>query len=965
MPVQFTHPLWLLLLVPALAWVLYFAIRSDVHLAPWRRWSSGAVRLIVLLLLVGAIAGLQWLRPLEGMNVFYVLDRSDSVPSPQQEAARGYVNDSFKKKKELDKGGVLIFGADSGLEFTPNPIIDLQKIQAIISPERTDIAGAIRLATAAFPEAGQKRIVLISDGNENIGDAIGAVHAARPLGVTVDVVPVGASRGQDVSVQKVSLPNNLKKGQTFDVKIFAQADRPQQATVRLFRNNEYLDAAKVELSAGKNLFSFPQTLDQPGFYSYDIQLEGQHDLLPQNNRAVNFTYVRGDPSILIISSDPSSDQQLAQALQQSRLEVKLTDVGGFPSTLAEMQTYDAIFLSNIAAGDLGMDMMRLMESAVRDFGVGLVCLGGDQSFAAGGYRNTPLETVLPVDMELSSKKVLPSGALVLVVHATEFPNGNQWARDIAFAALKSLGPQDEMGIALWDGSDKWLYELGKVGDGKEMGRKIAGMNPGDMVSFQNVMTMAHDALKKSRSSIKHMVVFSDGDPTAPTQQQVQAIVGDKITVSTVMIGGHVAPDTMTEIAQIGRGRFYDVRSPQQLPQIFIKEAAVILKSAIFEEPFQPRVAAASELIRGIAASEMPQLLGYVATSIKPRAETPILSDKGDPILAHWQFGLGRAVAFTSDAKPKWAQPWLNWPKYRQFWSQVAQWSLRKLDSADFTTDVTVDRGQGSISVEALDASGSFRNFLNLEAIVVSPKGERVSVQLEQTGPGRYESKFPTKEVGAYLINLLEKKDGKLAGSQVLGASVNYSPEFAASEPNLNLLRRIAEEGGGRVLDIDVPSLNPFDYNRLKTFQPLDLWEWLLRWAILLFPIDVAIRRVQLDRAEWQKFWQIIRSKLFFWQGKPRSVEADESLETLLARREEVRARTTSTPAEVRAELFEPVHAPIAAKTASKSTASNSTDLFPRENLDRPSPASDSPAPTTSRLLAAKRRAQRKPGGENP
>jgi uncharacterized membrane protein len=953
---QFTHPSWLLLLVPGLAWVVWLAVKSDVQISPWRRWASATLRVIVLLLLVSAIAGAQWLRPLEGMNVFYLLDRSDSVPSSQQEASRDYVNRSFKSKKEADKAGVLVFGTDAGLEFSPNPIVDLQKIQAVVGTERTDIAGAIRLATAAFPETGQKRIVLMSDGNENIGDAIGAVNAAKPLGVTIDVVPVGASRGQDVSVQKLSLPNNLKKGQTFDVKIFAQADRAQTATVRLYRNNEYLDAAKVELNAGKNLFSFPQTLDEPGFYSYDIHLEGEQDLLPQNNRAVNFTYVRGDPIVLIVSSDPQNDQRLAEALRQSRLDVKIVDPVAFSGySLAEMQTYDSIFLSNVAAGELGTDSMRLIESAVRDFGVGLVCLGGDQSFAAGGYRNTPLETVLPVDMELSSKKVLPSGALVLVVHATEFPNGNQWARDIAFAALNSLGPQDEMGIVLWDGSDKWLFELAKVGDKREMGRSIAGMNPGDMVSFQNVMTMAHDALKKSRSSIKHMVVFSDGDPTAPAKSQVDNIRGDKITVSTVMIGGHVAPDTMTWMADLGGGRFYDVRSPQQLPQIFIKEAAVILKSAIFEEPFKPQVVGASELIRGISGAEMPQLLGYVATSTKPRAETPILSEKGDPILAHWQFGLGRAVAFTSDAKPKWAQQWLNWPKYRQFWSQVAQWSLRKLENADFGTDVSVDRGEGTISVEALDATGNFRNFLNLSARVVSPRGESVQVQLEQKGPGRYEAKFATKEVGAYLINLLEMHNGNLASSQVLGASVNYSPEFAASEPNFNLLRRIAEIGGGRILELKNPGLNPFEFGRKKTFQPRDLWEWLLRFAILLFPIDVAIRRIQIDRAEWEKFLGIVRAKLLFWRGKPRPVEADESLEALLARREQVRARTTSVPTEVNPALFQPANAPKVEEPVASSSSGTAAAAPVAEKGSKPAPQAE----TTSRLLEAKRRAQRR------
>src|SRR5205807_4735770 len=196
------------------------------------------------------------------------------------------------------------------------------------------------------------------------------------------------------------------------------------------------------------------------------------------------------------------------------------------------------------------------------------------------------------------------------------------------------------------------------------------------------------------------------DPGAPSQQLMQSIVGDRITVSTILISGHVGPETMIWIADHGKGRFYNVTSPNDLPQIFIKETAVILKSAIYEEPFKPQMRASSELVRGFGAGEFPSLLGYVATTQKPRAETPLFTDKGDPLLAHWQYGLGRAGAFTSDAKGKWAQDWLGWEKYRQFWSQIAKWSLRRLDNADFTTDVTVDKGEGVISVEALDEKGN-------------------------------------------------------------------------------------------------------------------------------------------------------------------------------------------------------------------------------------------------------------------
>ena len=959
---RFTNPQWLLLLLAALPWTVWLMWKSDVQIGAWRRWTALGLRLIIVLAVIAAVAGLQWLRPLEGMNVFFVLDRSDSVPSAQQEWAREYVNRTAKRQKNVDKSGVLVFGTDAGIEASPAEAVDLKKIHAVVATERTDLAGAIRLGTAAFPETGQKRLVLLTDGNENVGDAFNALLAAKSLGVSVDAVPLGVARGGDVSVQKLSLPNNLKKGQPFEVKIFAQADEARTATVRLYRNDQHLGEQRVRLEAGKNLFTFPQVLTEPGFYGYDVQLDASADQLPQNNRASNFANVRGDPRVLIVSADPAQDRPLVEALRTSRLEVKATDRSGFPATLAEMQSYDTIFLSNIAAGDLGRDLMQLLESAVRDFGVGLVCVGGDQTYAAGGYRGTPLETTLPVDMELSSKKVLPSGAVVLLMHGMEFNNGNQVARDCALGVLHALGPQDEMGIVLWDGTDRWFFELQKAGDKRDLGRRIMGMNQGDLPSFQNLMTMAHKGLKESKANLKHLIVFSDGDPGPPSSELMQAIVGDRITVSTVMIGGHVAPDTMMWLADQGRGRFYDVQSPRQLPQIFIKEAAVILKSAIIEEPFKPQIATASEVIRGIGAEEFPQLRGYVATNPKPRAEIPLVSDKGDPVLAHWQYGLGRAVAFTSDAKARWANDWLGWEKYRQFWSQLAQWTLRRVENEEFATEVSVDKSEGVIAVEAVDEKGNYRNFLNLQTVVVSPKGERQTVQLKQTGPGHYEARFPTKEVGAYLLNLMDIKDGQLRGSQVLGTSVNYSPEFSESEPNLNLLRRLTETAGGKLLNPDLVADNPFLHDRRKTFQPRDLWEWLLKLAVVLFVLDVGVRRIQIDRTEWQKLLVLVQRWVLFWRGVPRAPEADESLAALLSRREQVRSTQTAPglqPTPARADLFQPER-PVSVETQVATPAAQEPLTVEPEALVAPgSPASPQPASTTSRLLEAKRRAQQR------
>jgi len=199
------------------------------------------------------------------------------------------------------------------------------------------------------------------------------------------------------------------------------------------------------------------------------------------------------------------------------------------------------------------------------------------------------------------------------------------------------------------------------------------------------------------------------------------------------------------------------------------------------------------------------------------------------------------------------------------------------------------------------------------------------------------------------MNLTDRANGQ---SEALGLSVNYSPEFDDTGPNLNLLRRLAELGGGKVLDPRTD--NPFTHDRQKTFQPLDLRDWLLKFAILLFPFDVAVRRIHLDHAEWLRATNKLRRWIFFWKGAPRTKEADESLSALLTRRGQVRSERTA-PAPNPA-LFEP-EKPVQTETPSQPAAPVSGS--------GPAPASAEKPPdkgqtsTTSRLLDAKRRAQKR------
>lgn len=936
---DFTHPIWLWLLPPLLLWVLWWARRSDVEVSGGRGRTALALRILGVCAVVFALAGMRWLQPVEGMNVLFLLDRSQSVPETRQQQILEWVEKTVREKPRVDQAGLVVFGADVGIEAAPDPAPDLKAIHSVVSPARTDIASAIRLAAALFPEHGQRRMVLLSDGNENAGNAIEAAASIKATDIHIDVVPLDTDRGNDIALQRLLLPSRVKKGQTFEAKVFVQADQPGVSTVRLFRNNRILGEQKVSLQAGKNLFTFPQTLAESGFYGYDVQIDSPSDEVPQNNRAYGFVDVLGQPRVLVVSSDPATDAPLIDALQSPEVEVRLVGVSGFPASLDELQSYDSVIFSNVSAGDLGREQLAMMESAVRDFGSGFVCIGGDQSFAAGGYRGTPLADMLPVDVEISSKRVLPSGALVLVIDRSGSMSGEKFdmARQAAAAAVQALAPSDYVGVIAFSESPEVVVDMQQAGDREAIVARILGLGMGGGTAMYPAMEQARAMLQGVSASYKHCVLLTDGVSVPGDFEGITAaMAGERVTVSTIGIGFDLDQDLLARIAGLGKGRFYNVPNPGQLPQIFIKEAMLVLKAAIREEAIVPVLSASTEPVRGITG--YPRLAGHVLSELRPRAETPLLTDKGDPLLAHWQYGLGRVVAFTSDARSKWARDWVSWSQYRQFWGQVTRWSLRKVENSSLAAQISSERGVARLAVEAVGEQGEFRNFLDLRAHIVGPGVEKRTVHLSQTGPGQYEVSFPLEAAGGYLVNLMEHDGDTVRASQRVGVSLNYAPELETTAPNLQLLSGIADMTGGKIIQPARPGSSPFFDDRRKTARPHDLWDWLLKAAVVLLVLDIGVRRVDPDPEYLAMLRKYLPGFLAVLLPRRNGPAAEAPIGDLLAARAKTRVRTAPAPM--------PAQTPPATASAAAPPTIGPDPAVVEES---------SAAESTDRLLEAKRR----------
>ncbi len=904
---NFSSPLHLLLLAAALPLVLWLSRRSLAGLGKARRWVCIALRILVVLFLVLALAETRLLWRNDRLAVIFLIDRSASVPPEHQSAALDFVRSAsqYRNRERGDAAGLVAFGRTAGIESSPKPEeLALDGFSTVIERDFTDVQAAIRLAMAAFPEGYGKRLVIITDGNENRGRALEEARAASSAGATIDVLSVRYRYAGEILLDKLVVDPEVHVGEPFDVRIVVESTRESRATLRLFENRELIQSQEVQLKAGKNVFTVPRRLELADLYYYEALVEPsrkEDDGIFQNNGAHAFTFIRGQPRILLCADDPSLDGSLVDALASERIKAHTLRPESLPNEPEGYLQYDAIIFSNVSADRLAPAKMQMFENLVRAAGIGFVMLGGDASFGAGGYMGTPIEELLPVSMDVKQKKSLPNGALAMVIHSCEINNGNFWAKETVQRAIKVLSPADYAGVLYYDGmgGERWLFPMTPCIQKAMMLGRLQGFAPGDMPDFSRIMTMALNGLKNTPAMIKHMIVFSDGDPSMPSNQLIQQIRQSKITISTICMGWHSAPDNMKWLAQQGAGNYYELTGPERLPEIFIREAVTVKKALIQEKDFKPLVRRGGSYLAGLDLESLPALRGYVIASQKEQADQflaapPVEGDPIlDPILSSWQYGLGKSVAFTSDGGRRWAALWASWSGYQKFWGQTLRWVSRVRSDDRFRVTREQEGDSAAVLIDAVDPAGNFVNGIDFEGTVMAPDFQTAPIEVRQMAPGRYRAEFPIRQKGTYLASLKYLKDGK---PQIYstGVTVPYSPEYRKLETNDFLLERLAAAAQGKVLDrLGEPARLQAVFGRdfPATTTPQDLWRDLLKLAALFFFIDVFVRRVAIDyqkaiRASWQhvaawvtrrslqpapadpRLSALLKKKTAVWQAQP-------------------------------------------------------------------------------------------------
>lgn len=867
MGIDIGKPLYLLLLLAVVA-MLFLTSKKLGSRARGKKAVILAARFFTCLFLILALSSLGIVWTVEDTSTIFLLDASDSMAEYKNDI-ESFVKEALESMKDKDEAAIISFGEEPVMENFLSQQPAFESISQIQGSKYTNIEKALNAAVSVLPEGSRKRIVLVTDGEENEGNSSNIAGVFKDKSVDFKVLKIQREKGNEVAAVKLTAPQTLNMGEEFNIGVNIKSNVNTSAKLTLFDGSQKAAEENIDLTKGENRFLFKDIADTRGFKTYRAVVEANLDTEMRNNEASSFVNVLDKPMILVIEDKAGEADEIAKILEGAKTDYKRLSAHSAPADLQSLAQYKTIILANVSAENLSDGFLKALEPYVRDLGGGLIATGGDDSFALGGYFKTSLEKVLPVNMELKGRKAIPDMSIFVVIDksgsmASESGGITKLdlAKEAAARVLDSLRDNDNIGVLAFDSAQYWVVQPQRPKDREVLRSDIGTITQGGGTSILPALEEAVDKMKDHDSKIKHIILLTDGqaEKTGYDELLEEARNGG-ITISTVAAGFDADIQLLEHIAQEAGGRFYVTDQYSNIPTIFAKETFMAARAYLNNREFTPRLVNMHSVLEGVAENGMPGLLGYIASSPKDSSRVILESDEGDPILTLWQYGLGKTIAWNSDMKGVWSGNYVNWDKNPVFWNNLINWTIENYSTENLEVSTKVQGGYGEINALQRNSNET----IDTRAIITAPSLETIEVDLNPEAPGRYKGSFRIDDTGAYLIKVVQSKDGEVQSAVSTGMSVQYSPEYSMDANSHKLERLVIESGGSYIKEAEEVFEGPIAPVKGR----VDLTSPLLLLTLLAFLVDIAVRRLKLTMGRVGKFFRKIYGSIIKVDNKSR------------------------------------------------------------------------------------------------
>ncbi|MGN4126426.1 VWA domain-containing protein [Lysinibacillus sphaericus] len=826
MDLRIDTPLALLLMLPLFGYFIWTYWRARQRLKN-SHLIVLSIRMVAICCLVFALATPYILLPIKEEQVLYLVDRSASMKGTEEEMA-SFIEESLQSKKDEQLAGIYSYSSALQTEtILSNSLKEVPKFTTMKDTDQTNIEQSLQLATGIVNPKKATRLVLLTDANETQGDALAFATKLKGSNISVDVVPFSQAVANDVSLKSFVTPQVAYVGEQQQLVTEVNATAAGQGELLLYENDALIHRKAVALAEGSNVFTYKHTATAEGLVKYEALVQVDQDAIFENNKLTSVTMVQSEPHLLIVNGYDTASP-IAAALGTKSISYDVVDASSLPNELSSYLQYNAIIFDNVPGHLVGEAKMGVIEQAVKNFGVGFTMVGGENSFGLGGYFKTPIETLLPVEMEIKGKEQLPSLGLVIVLDRSGSMHGTklELAKEAAARSVEMLRDEDTLGFIAFDDRPWEIIETGPLGNKEEAVDTILSVTPGGGTEIYNSLAKAYENLADQKLQRKHIILLTDGQSQPGNYEDLIGTGKDNgVTLSTVAIGQDADGNLLQSLSEMGSGRFYDVIDEQMIPSILSRETAMISRTYIEDNPFYPTIYNASGW-NALFANGVPQMNAYIGTTAKQGASVIAESEKEDPVIAQWQYGLGKTFAFTSDSTGKWTGDWARWQDWGTFWQTMISQMLPSYN--DVAYDVRLDT-DGSFVITDPTNEAAF-----LDIVAVNEAGEELEMQLETLSASQVRA-IVQAEPGLIFFRIADEEQAIYQA----GLSVPYSAEYELRPVNEKLVEELTKQTGGNVLEEPQEVFRDFTQ---QGAERQNIATWLLLAGMLLFFIDITIRR---------------------------------------------------------------------------------------------------------------------------
>ncbi len=811
---------WVLaLLILPLAWMLFEWRRT-------RRTFALLLKTLTIIAIVLALAEPKLTIPETKMAVAVLVDTSASL-SPQDLARASDLASALDKSRGRHWIRVLPF-ARSVRNLAPDEQRGWRfQYTAGEEGRGTDLEAAVREAIASLPAGLVPRLVLISDGKENAGSITRATWQAQSLGIPIDTIPLQGKPQPGLHLESVSLPTVAFTGEKFPIDLNVSSPAQAAATVEISAEGKQLGSNSVPLAKGSNQVRVHASLTEAGVLNLAGIIRAGALGEIRFDRAVTLRR----PKVLYISQDPEgTEANLMQTLAAAQFDVERSD----DPMHGSLTDYQLVVLNNLDLESLPAARKDEIEKFVKEGGGLLVIAGERNMYNDAKKTEDALDRTMPA--KLAPPRSPEGTSVVLIIDKSSSMEGRkiELARLAAIGVVDNLRPVDQVGVLIFDNSFQWAVPMRRAEDKALIKRLISGIVPDGGTQIAPALAEAYRRVLPARATYKHIVLLTDGISEEGDSLDLSKEAAAKhVTISTVGLGQDVNRAYLEKVAAVANGKSYFLNEPAGLEQILLKDVMEHTGSTAVEKTLRAIVGKNAEVLDGVGIDSAPPLKGYVKFIAKPSSDTILKVDQKDPLLVRWQYGLGRAVVFTSDAKSRWAADWVTWKGFDRLWTNIfrdlfphAEAGEAKVEYDSASGDLLVSYHLGRDVAPPAKAPAIF---------AIGPAGFQHPVPISELADKSYRGRIHIgQQQGLFRIRPLED-------SRAFPEAGYYRQEQELLDYGSNpfLLRSISEFTGGR--------FNPspgqvFETGRRSEASTLRLWPGLLGFAILLNLAELIMRK---------------------------------------------------------------------------------------------------------------------------